>query len=920
MIRVELIRRSARRSCREGVGRAAQIGIALLILASSAGLVASRTAYAADPTIAAVGDMACGLTETGYNGGQGTATRCRQSYVSDLLAKSVPTAVLDLGDNQYLNGELVNYHGVYDPTFGRVNSVVYPGLGNAEYGTPNAQGFFDYFQNVGVFSRIQSAHGDASHLLTGGYYSFDLGSWHIIALNSNCAEVGGCTAGSPQEAWLKSDLAAHPAACTLAYWHHPRWNSGSLGNDSRTSAFWTDLYSARADIVLNGHANHHYERDVPMSPARVADQTNGIQEFIVSTGGESHGTPPATPGNAGLVQAVDYTSFGVLRLTLHPTGYDWQFVPAAGGSFTDSGTGSCHAATTTVPDPPSLSATGGDSDVSLSWKAPASDGGAPITGYRIYRGTSAGNETLLASVGNVTSYQDTSAANGVTYLYRINAINNVGEGTQSNEVSAAPTAARPPAASVLDAFAGAPGPLSTNWRSPALGDSGTVSVVSGGQTAGSAGTSSATWSATTFAADQEVALGVAALPRAGDFLQLAGRVSTLGTSGLSAYILRVTPSTGTWDVRKKINGAASTSIHTFTAPVNAGDGIALQLVGPTLNVYRMSPGGGWAKLGSTSDTALAARGYVSFNLGDTTARGGSFAAGDVSQAPAAQVPDAATLAANAGDGVVSLSWTAPASDGGAAITSYKIYRGTTPGNETPLSTVGNVTSFGDASAVNGTTYYYRVAAVNSVGDGALSNEIAATPAAVGPTPPSTSMLDSFNSNPGPLSANWQSPGLGDPGTVSVTAPGVTAGSTGASSATWSATTFPANQEAYLTVPVLPRAGDFLQVVGRLNKLTATGVSCYFLRLTPSTSTWDVRKKINGATSTSIQTFNAPFNAGDSMALQIVGSKLTLFREPAGESWSLVGSATDTALTAAGYVGYTLGDTTTRGGSFGGGGL
>jgi hypothetical protein len=288
--------------------------------------------------------------------------------------------------------------------------------------------------------------------------------------------------------------------------------------------------------------------------------------------------------------------------------------------------------------------------------------------------------------------------------------------------------------------------------------------------------------------------------------------------------------------------------------------------------------------------------------------------------PRAQPPGAPTIAANAGDGAVSLSWTAPASDGGAAITGYKIERGTASGSETLLTSVGNVTSFNDTTAVNGTTYYYQIAAVNSVGDGALSREVTATPAAAGPPPPSTGLLDSFTGAPGALSASWQSPALSDPGTVAIASSGVTAGSTAASSATWSATTFTANQEAYLTVPVLPRSGDFIQVIGRLDKLGATGESCYLLRVTPSTSTWDVRKKISGATSTSIRSFNAPFAAGDSMALQLVGSTVNVFRRPAGGSWSLVGSATDTAITGAGYLAFTLGDTTARGGSFGGGGL
>ena len=379
--------------------RALALATALVTLLCAVAIGAAGAA-AADPTIAAVGDMACSPTDSAYNAGNGTASRCRQRYVSDLVVGALPDALLDLGDNQYVNGELANYTAVYGPTFGRANSIVYPSLGNAEYDTAGAQGFFDYFSSVGVFAHIQAGSGDASRLLSGGYYSFDIGAWHLIALNSNCAEVGGCGAGGPQETWLKADLAANPDRCTLAYWHHPRWNSGNLGNDGSTAAFWTDLYNARADLVLNGHGNHHYERYLPQTPAGAPDPTKGIREFIVSTGGESHGSPPTVQRNTTTMEVSDYTSFGVLRLTLHPTGYDWQFVPATGGSFTDSGTGTCHSATpVVVPGAPTLSADAGDHAVSLSWTAPASDGGAPITGYNVYRGTSSGSETLLKSIG-----------------------------------------------------------------------------------------------------------------------------------------------------------------------------------------------------------------------------------------------------------------------------------------------------------------------------------------------------------------------------------------------------------------------------------------------------------------------------------------------------------------------------------------
>ncbi len=186
-----------------------------------------------------------------------------------------------------------------------------------------------------------------------------------------------------------------------------------------------------------------------------------------------------------------------------------------------------------------------------------------------------------------------------------------------------------------------------------------------------------------------------------------------------------------------------------------------------------------------------------------------------------------------------------------------------------------------------------------------------------PTFPTTPVLDTFSQSAGALSSNWQSPGLQDAGTVSVASSGQTVSSGGAASAIWKATSFGANQEAYMTVPVLPVAGDFFQLGGRVSSLSGSNVSLYFVRVTPSKNLWDLRKKLNGANSTSIQTFTAPFAAGDSAGLQLNGSTITAWHESAG-SWTPVGSVTDTSITAGGYVVFTLGDSTMRGGAFGGG--
>jgi acid phosphatase type 7 len=279
------------------------------------------------PIIAAAGDIACDPADASFNGGQGTASACRMKATSDLMLGLGLTAVLTLGDNQYENGTLAKYQASYDPSWGRLNAIVRPVPGNHEYLTAGAAGYFSYFG---------AAAGDPAQ----GYFSYDLGSWHLIALNSNCAAVGGCGAGSPQEQWLAADLAAHAGTCTLAYWHHPRFSSGPHGNDATSDAFWQTLYGAGADVVLNGH-DHVYERFAPQSPAGAADPAQGIRQFTVGTGGKNlTGISVVRPNS----EVRNASAFGVLEMTLHPNGYTWRFLSASGGAVLDQGASLCHSA------------------------------------------------------------------------------------------------------------------------------------------------------------------------------------------------------------------------------------------------------------------------------------------------------------------------------------------------------------------------------------------------------------------------------------------------------------------------------------------------------------------------------------------------------------------------------------------------
>jgi Calcineurin-like phosphoesterase len=276
-----------------------------------------------DPVIAAAGDIACderpGKAETT------TSSTCQQAATAAVVTSLHPAAVLAIGDEQYPSATLAQFMASYDRTWGAFKNITHPAPGNHEYETPNARGYFDYF---GASAGPQET----------GYYSFELGGWHLIALNGNCSAIGGCQSGSAQERWLAADLAAHPAACTIAYWHQPRFSSGVHHSDRTYQALWQDLYAAHADVVLAGH-DHDYERFAPQDPQGRADPKAGIREFVVGTGGKSHYPFTLTENNS---EVRNDESFGVLSLTLHAHGYDWRFIPAAGSRLQDAGSGACH--------------------------------------------------------------------------------------------------------------------------------------------------------------------------------------------------------------------------------------------------------------------------------------------------------------------------------------------------------------------------------------------------------------------------------------------------------------------------------------------------------------------------------------------------------------------------------------------------
>lgn len=232
------------------------------------------------------------------------------------LAARLPGTIALLGDNAYPRGSSGDYENCFDPVWGGLRDRLRPVPGNHEYETKRASGYFSYFG---------AGAGDPAE----GWYSYDLGGWHLIALNSECDAIGGCGNGSRQLSWLVADLEAHPAVCTLAYWHHPRFSSGRHGDDDMTDALWDALAAANTDVVLFGH-DHDYERMAPI---------DGMRSFVVGTGGRSLYAWPGSPGPHTEVRAND--TYGLLELRLAEADYSWRFIPAGGGTFTDTGSGTC---------------------------------------------------------------------------------------------------------------------------------------------------------------------------------------------------------------------------------------------------------------------------------------------------------------------------------------------------------------------------------------------------------------------------------------------------------------------------------------------------------------------------------------------------------------------------------------------------
>jgi len=277
------------------------------------------TVDATAPVIIAAGDI-------------GDCTRTSDEATGALL-DTIPGTVMPLGDNAYLSGTPTEYATCYDPAWGRVKNRTRPVPGNHDYYNPgpskNADGYFGYF-------------GAAAGPDKKGYYDFTLGTWFIIVLNTGTENGDSIKAGSAQEQWLRAELASHSQQCTLALWHHPQFTTvtGRPFIRPETTPLFQALYDGGVDLLLNGH-DHTYQRFAPMRADGTADAAFGVRQITAGTGGGEglYGFGPTIPN----LEVRNADTFGVLKLTLHESSYDWKFIPAPGfGSFTDSGSGNCH--------------------------------------------------------------------------------------------------------------------------------------------------------------------------------------------------------------------------------------------------------------------------------------------------------------------------------------------------------------------------------------------------------------------------------------------------------------------------------------------------------------------------------------------------------------------------------------------------
>ncbi len=630
------------------------------------------------PTVvAAVGD--------GAGGEQG------ETDVVNLIQSWNPNLFLYLGD-VYEKGSMPEFYNWYRPStwYGGLRSITDPAVGNHEYSTPQATGYFDYWDNI--------AH----------YYSFNAGAWHIVSLDST-SQFGQTQPGSAQYNWLSTDLAFNRQPCTLVYYHHPVFNIGQEGYTSRFDAIWALMAQHGVDIVLNGH-DHTYQRWQPLD-AGGAVTANGITEFVAGTGGHSQGSFVTTDSRV----AASATGFGALQLTLNQTGAGYSYVSSS-RTVLDSGSIACRSIKDTTPPavPSGLTAVpASKSQIDLSWN-PSSDN-VGVTGYDVFR-----DDTLLTSLGPQTTYSDTSASAGTTYSYQVRAKDAAG----NLSALTTPAAATTPTTGALFADGFESGDLS-KWTTVNRLTVQQGQVFSGlwGAEASGNNTSAYAWKD---------------LPSPRNELYFQVHFKVLSQGANSVYLARLrtgagaplvtlfVSSTGKVGYRNEVTGVANTSTSAatsgawHTAQLHAVVNDTSSTVEVWLDGTRLDSISGATSLGTTGIGRVELGNSVTNQVYDFAFDDVAYDAGPISDATPPSAP--ANLVASAKSGSeVDLAWSASSDDVG--VVAYDVYRNGVKVDETN----GSTTTYADKTVTPLTYYYYSVRARDAAGNAsAPSNQTALT--------------------------------------------------------------------------------------------------------------------------------------------------------------------------------------------------
>ncbi len=771
-------------------------------------------------------------------------------------------------------------------TYALSNNHVFAGVNTASIGDPiispgDADGGSDPADRIGTLAAYQTID------FNGGTNTMDA----AIALTST-ANVGAAT---PTDGYGLPSPITTSAALGLPVQKYGRTTGLQPGNVAGTNISVDVCYIAFGDFCLQ---EARFAGQISVSPGPFA--APGDSGSLIVTQGGNQPVALLFAGGDGLTIGTP------IDLVLQRFGVTIDGTPPQEGPPTA---------------PTALTALAGAGNVSLSWTAPSFDGGLPVSGYRIYRGTSPGSETFHQALGNVTSFLDTGLTNGTTYYYKVSAENGNGEGPLSNAAQATPTDLVAPAEPlpVLDSFNRAnENPLSDagRWSNGVIGSTETGLTVSSNQLACTRTTTCTAWrNNAQYGADAESWARLATLPGTGNSLRLYVRLQQAGSGG-SAYMLRTIEQTGTDQVLlERIDTGTLVTRLTIPQELAAGDTLLLRAKGSAIEAWRHN-GSSWARLGVVQDSTYAGPGRAGVGLRGTTARVDDFGARSLSQSP----PTAPTaLTALAGAGNVSLSWTAPSFDGGLPVSGYRIYRGTSPGSETFHQALGNVTSFLDTGLTNGTTYYYKVSAENGNGEGPLSNAAQATPTdLVAPAEP-LPVLDSFNrANENPLSdaGRWSNGVIGSTETgLTVSSNQLACTRTTTCTAWRNNAQYGADAESWARLATLPGTGNSLRLYVRLQQ-AGSGGSAYMLRTIEQTGTDQVLlERIDTGTLVTRLTIPQELAAGDTLLLRAKGSAIEAWRHN-GSSWARLGVVQDSTYAGPGRAGVGLRGTTARVDDFG----